>query len=85
MISSMSKTKPPEVSQTSGGFCSILCKAAYTFRLLLPVVSAQPFANVIANYTCYDRNKKCNDNFLHEAHLLSAGGSTATTAYRIHK
>ena len=66
MISSTSKTNPPAVCDTSGGFCSILCKAAYTFRLLLPVVSAQPFANVIANYTCCDGNKKCNDDVLIE-------------------
>lgn len=27
-----------------------LCKVAHTFRLLLPVISIQPFANTVANY-----------------------------------
>ena len=30
-----------------------LCKVAYTFRLLLPVVSVQPFANTVANYVYF--------------------------------
>ena len=35
-------------------------------RLLLPVVFVQPFADIVANYTCCDRNKKRHDKFLHQ-------------------
>ena len=35
------------------GFLFRLCKVAYTFRLLLPVVSIQPFANTVANYVYF--------------------------------
>lgn len=28
-------------------------------------ISIQPFAYVIANYTCYDRNKKTGEYFFH--------------------
>lgn len=41
------------------------------------IVSVQPFAYVVADYTCYDRNKKRENDVLHTAHLLSAGGSAA--------
>ena len=36
------------------------------FRLLLPVVSVQPFANKVANNTCHNRNKKCDESFVHK-------------------
>ena len=48
------------------GFLFRLCKVAYAFRLLLSVISVQPFANVVANYTRYNRNKKCGAYFAHE-------------------
>ena len=48
------------------GFLFRLCKVAYAFRLLLSVVSVQPFANVVANYIRRNRNKKCGDYFAHE-------------------
>ena len=48
--------------------------------LFIPV---QPFAYVVANHTCYDRDKKRDDDIFHSAHLLSAGGSAANTEYHI--
>ncbi len=45
-------------------------------------ISVQPFANVVASYTCQHRDKECNYVF-HGHHLLSAGGSAASTSYHI--
>ena len=41
---------------------------------MLSVVSVQPFANEVANYTCCNRDKK-GGNIVHIAHLLPAGKS----------
>ena len=41
-------------------------------------ISVQPFANIIGNYTCYDRNDKTIDGD-HHCHLLPAEGITAQT------
>lgn len=48
------------------GFLFHLCKVAYAFRLLLSVVTVQPFVNVVANYIRHNRNKKCGAYFAHE-------------------
>ena len=47
------------------------------------VSTIQPFAYVVANYTCYDGDKKCDKNFFHRKHLLSAGGLTAFIVYHV--
>ena len=47
------------------GFLFRLCKVAYTFRLLLPVVPVQPFANEVANNICRNRNKKSDYKICH--------------------
>ena len=49
----------------SWGFLFRLCKVAYTFRLLLPVVPVQPFANEVANNICRNRNKKSDYKICH--------------------
>ena len=61
---SISTRKPPEVP-LRGFSCSL--RRANPFRLLLPIISVQPFAYVVANYTCYNRDKKSEDNISHEA------------------
>jgi len=43
-------------------------------------ISIQPFADIVANYTCSDRDKE-SYYVLHGTHLLSAGGSTAYLSY----
>lgn len=63
--SSIDENENPGSLDHFRGFLFHLCKAAYTFRLLLPVVSIKPFANVVANYTCSDRNKKCDGYIQH--------------------
>ena len=62
----MGKAKPPEVVETSGSFYSVYVRWLIPFRLLLPVVSVQPFANKVANNTCHNRNKKCDESFVHK-------------------
>ena len=47
------------------------------------LISVQPFAYVVADHSCSDRNKKRDDKISHSTHLLSAGGSTASKAYHI--
>lgn len=37
-----------------------LCKVAYAFRLCCLFVPVQPFADIVADYTCCDRDKKCD-------------------------
>ena len=63
-------------SCSSGGF---LARYGELFRLGCCCLSStvQPFAYVVANYACYNGDKKCGENFFHRGHLLSAGGSTA--------
>ena len=65
-ISCMSKSENPGSVLDFRDFLFRLCKVAYTFRLLLPVASVQPFANVVANYTCRNRSKKCDNYFMHK-------------------
>ena len=65
------------------GFLFRLCKVAYAFRLLLPVVSAQPFADVEANYTRHDRNKKCGKYFLHDTSPPFRGRVAVQIVYHI--
>ncbi|RGY01653.1 hypothetical protein DXA57_06660 [Blautia sp. OF03-15BH] len=57
-IDQLKHTKTPEVYQTSGVFYSVYVRwlTPLGFRCLF--VSVKPFANVVANYTRYDRNKK---------------------------
>lgn len=52
-------------------------------RLLLPVVFVQPFADIVANYTCCDRNKNVMISSDISIYLLSAGGSAATVLYHL--
>ena len=56
-----------------------LARYGELFRLGCCCLSStvQPFAYVVANYACYNGDKKCGENFFHRGHLLSAGGSTA--------
>ena len=58
------KTKTPRVAAL-GVF--LLIAESQSVRLLLPIISVQPFAYVVANYTCYNRDKKSEDNISHEA------------------
>ena len=60
----MSTRKPPEWH-------------LWGFRLILSVVPIQPFANIVANYACRDRDKE-SVYVIYKYRLLSAGGSTAT-------
>ena len=64
-ISCMSKTKLPEVVETSGSFYSVYVRWLIPFRLLLPVVPVQPFANEVANNICRNRNKKSDYKICH--------------------
>ena len=75
----MKQNKSPQ-SASSGGF---LARYGELFRLDCCCLSSavQPFAYVVANYACYNRDKKCGENFFHGVHLLSAGGSTALIVY----
>ena len=78
----MKQNKSPQ-SASSGGF---LARYGELFRLDCCCLSSavQPFAYVVANYACYNRDKKCGENFFHGVHLLSAGGSTALIVYLYH-
>ncbi len=75
----MKQNKSPQ-SCSSGGF---LARYGELFHLGCCCLSsaAQPFAYVVANYVCYHGDKKCDEYFFHETHLLSAGGSTALLVY----
>ena len=57
-----------------GGLCLRLLCCLFVF-------SVQPFANVVANYIYCDRDKNNGDYFIQWFHLLSAGGSAASTPY----
>ena len=46
----------------------------FRFWLVLPIISVQPFTNVVASYTCQYRDKECN-YVIHGHHLLPAGKS----------
>ena len=56
MILTLAKTKTPEVCYTSGVFYSVYV-GGLCLRLLccLFVFSVQPFADVVGDYTCQDR------------------------------
>ena len=71
----MKQSNSPQ-SASSEGF---LARCGELFRLDCCFLSSavQPFAYVVANYACYNRDKKCGENFFHGIHLLSAGGLTA--------
>ena len=65
----VAQQKAPEVA-TPGLFYSVLGgwlnpKAGYQL-----FVSVQPFADVVGNYTCQNREKKCH-KFTHVVHPLS--------------
>lgn len=51
-----SDSEAPQELQLLGGF---------EFRLLLSALSVQPFADVMANYTCCDGKKKWDYVFVH--------------------
>ena len=59
------QSKNPRSVRDFWGFLFRLCKVAYTFRLLLPVVPVQPFANEVANNICRNRNKKSDYKICH--------------------
>ena len=77
---SMSTRKPPEVP-LRGFSCSL--RWAKPFRLLLSVVPIQPFANIVANYACRDRDKE-SVYVIYKYRLLSAGGATAVLFYHVY-
>ena len=62
MISHAAKRKPQRVPPL--GFS---CSLRRTDRLgcCCLFISVQPFAYVVANYTCYNRDKKCGEQFCH--------------------
>ena len=75
----MKRNESPQSCRSEG----FLARYGELFRLDCCCLSSavQPFAYVVANYACYNRDKKCGENFFHETHLLSAGGSTALIVY----
>ena len=64
-----SPKRNPQELQSPGGF----------FRLLLSLSSVQPFANVIADYTCCDRDKKSSKEF-HALTSLRFGGADSISS-----
>ena len=64
-----SPKRNPQELQSPGGF----------FRLLLSLSSVQPFANVIADYTCCDRDKKSSKEF-HAITSLRFGGADSISS-----
>ena len=60
-IQTLAKTKTPGSLAHFRGFLCRYVRGLKPFRLLLPVVSVQPFANIVANYIRRNRNKKCDD------------------------
>ena len=60
---SLKQNKNPQ-SASSGGF---LARYGELFRLDCCCLSSavQPFAYVVANYACYNRDKKCGEQFCH--------------------
>ena len=64
-----SPKRNPQELQSPGGF----------FRLLLSLSSVQPFANVIADYTCCDRDKKSSKEF-HALTSLHFGGADSISS-----
>ena len=52
---------------TRGFFYSVLARVAYALGWLpILVIAIQPFANIVGNYTCHDRNDKRYE-YIHEA------------------
>lgn len=66
------KNEPPQSGRSEG----VLVRHGELLRLGCGClfVSIQPFAYVVADYACYDRDKKCGKCISHMAHPLSAGG-----------
>ena len=76
----MKRNESPQSCRSEG----FLARYGELFRLdcCCLMSAVQPFAYVVANYACYNRDKKCGENFFHGVHLFSAGGSTALIVYQ---
>ena len=77
----VAKRKPPELQLRGFSIPFYYVGRLRPFRLCCLFVSAQPFADVVANYTRHNRDKKCDD-MLHvfTSFLLERVGSTAIIA-----
>lgn len=61
----MKRNESPQSCRSEG----FLARYGELFRLdcCCLMSAVQPFAYVVANYTCYNRDKKSEDNIAHEA------------------
>ncbi len=50
---------------------------------VLLLVTVQPLADVVADYSCYDRDKECYDLIIHCISPPFVGGITAVIVYHI--
>ena len=59
----MKRNESPQSCRSEG----FLARYGELFRLdcCCLMSAVQPFAYVVANYACYNRDKKCGENFFH--------------------
>ena len=69
IILSMAK-RNPRYGNTEG---FLFVKVSYS-QAVTVLISVQPFADIVASYTCQDRDNKGYYN-IYDYHLLSAGGT----------
>lgn len=67
--------RTPQELQLLGGSCLFYGGPGRWAEAALCVISAQPLADVVANYTCQNRDNKGDNVLCQSTHPLSAGGA----------